>query len=150
PDEDARIVRSALFLIALMTLVIVGMIKINIGLSLNKPVGILVIMMIAAVIIAGLSSFPRLTARGKAALADITNLYSGLTPRVNSFRPGGSTAELAMFAAVFGVGALAATPFGYAQTLFPQATSFSSCGSSCGSSDGGSGCGGSGGCGGCG
>jgi uncharacterized protein (TIGR04222 family) len=166
PDSAVRLNRLKRLLLALTALGIVGAIKIQIGVSLGRPVSFLVVMMIAAMVIAGVASFPRLTARGKATLEDITNLYSGLKERVNSFSPGGSSAELAMYAAVFGVAALAATPFGYAQTLFPRATSSSSCGSSCGSfyssssssdggsscgssSDGGSGCGG-GGCGGCG
>jgi hypothetical protein len=86
-----------------------------------------------------------LTARGKAILEDVTNLYSGLRTQVNSFRPGSASAELTMFAAVFGVAALAESPLGYTQTLFPQTTS------SWDSSDGGGGCGGGcGGCGGCG
>jgi len=135
PDADVRRDRLMRLLLALMALGVAGVIKIVIGLSLGKPVGFLVVMMIAAMVIAFFLSFPRLTARGKATLADVTNLYSGLRTRVNSFSPGSASAELAMFAAVFGVAALAATPFGYARTLFPQATSSSSCGSSCGSSD---------------
>ena len=152
PDAAVRRDRLMRLLLALMALGVVGVIKIVIGLSRERPVGFLVVMMIAAMVIALVSSFPRLTARGNATLADITNLYSGLRTRVNSFSPGSASAELAMFAAVFGVTALATTPFGYAQTLFPRATSSSSCGSSCGSfdsssscgsSDGGSSCGGS-------
>src|SRR5262245_10482548 len=166
PDGAVRLARLKRLLMALTALGIVGAIKIQIGISLERPVSFLVAMMIIAMVIAAVSSFPRLTARGKATLEDITNLYSGLKESVNSFSPGSGSAELAMFAAVFGVGALAATPFGYTQRLFPQATSSSSCGSACGSScssssssDGGSSCGGSsdggggcggGGCGGCG
>jgi uncharacterized protein (TIGR04222 family) len=149
PDAEARQARWIRFLLAFMALCGVGAIKIEIGLSLDRPVGFLIGMMIVAIIVAAFASFPRLTARGKAMLADIRNLCSGLKTRVTSLSPGSAPAELAMFAAVFGVGALAATPFAYARTLFPQATSSSSCGSSCGSSDGGGGCGG-GGCGGCG
>src|SRR5262245_10757955 len=166
PDSAVRSARLKRLILALTALGVVGVIKIQIGLSLGRPVSFLVVMMIIAMVLTALSSFPRLTARGNETLADITNLYSGLRTQVNSFSPGGSSAELAMFAAVFGVTALAATPFGYAQTLFPRATSSSSCGSSCGSSDsscsssdGGSSCGsssdggsscGGGGCGGCG
>src|SRR5262245_43907942 len=149
PDANVRRDRLMRLLLALMALGVAGVIKIVIGISLGRPVGFLVVMMIAAMAIAFFSSFPRLTARGKVTLSDITNLYSGLRTRVNSFIPGSASAELAMFAAVFGVAALAATQFGYARTLFPQASISSSCGSSCGSSDGGGGCGG-GGCGGCG
>src|SRR5262245_3314805 len=145
PDADVRRDRLMRLLLALMALGVTGVIKIVIGISLGKPVGFLVVMMIAAMVIAFFLSFPRLTARGKATLTDATNLYSGLRTRVNSFSPGSASAELAMFAAVFGVAALAATPFGYARTLFPQATSSSSCGSSCGSSDSSSSCSSSGG-----
>lgn len=156
PDAATRAARLKRLLLALLALGVVGGIKIQIGLSLERPIGFLVFMMIVAMIVAFVSSFPRLTARGKATLEDITNLYSELKTRANSFSPGSATAELAMLVAVFGVEALAATSSGYARSLFPQAggshggsscSSFDS--SSCGSSDGGSGCGG-GGCGGCG
>ncbi len=149
-DAAARQARWIRFLLALMALCGVGAIKLEIGLSLGRPVGFLIALMIVALIVAAIASFPRLTARGKAMLTDIRKLCSGLKTCVSSINPGSSPAELAMYAAVFGVGALAATPFAYAQTLFPQATSSSSCGSSCGSSDGGGGGCGGGGCGGCG
>src|SRR5262245_4002876 len=135
PDSEVRQARLKRLLLALTALGIVGVIKIQIGLSLGRPVGFLVVMMIVAMVIAAVSSFPRLTARGKATLEDITNLYSGLRSQVYSFSPGSASAELAMYAAVFGVAALATTPFGYAQTLFPRATGSSSCGSACGSYD---------------
>jgi uncharacterized protein (TIGR04222 family) len=167
PDGATRAARLKRLLVGLAALGIVGVIKIQIGLSLERPVGFLVVMMIVAIVIATALAFPRLTARGKAALQDITNLYSGLRTQINSFSPGGASAELAMYAAVFGVAALAATPFAYAEDLFrrkySETLASSSCGtsvssscgssdggsSSCGSSDGGGGCGG-GGCGGCG
>src|SRR5262249_11964835 len=78
PDATVRRDRKMRLLLALMALGVVGVIKIQIGLSREKPVGFLIVMMIVAMIIAALSSFPRLTARGKATLADVTNLYSGL------------------------------------------------------------------------
>jgi uncharacterized protein (TIGR04222 family) len=177
PDGATRGARLKRLLLGLAALGIVGVIKIQIGLSLERPVGFLVVMMIVAIGAAAAFSFPRLTARGKATLEDITNLYSGLRTQINSFSPGGGSAELAMFAAVFGVTALAATHFAYAEDLFRRksretsafsswgTSASSSCGSSdggssscgssdggsssCGSSDGGGGCGG-GGCGGCG
>jgi len=143
PDAAVFNARLMRLLPGLAALMVVGVIKIQIGLSLERPVGFLFMMMIVAIVIAAAISFPRLTARGKAMLEDVTNLYSGLRTQVNSFQPGSASAELTMFAAVFGVAALAESPLGYTQTLFPQTTS------SCGSSDGGGGCGG-GGCGGCG
>jgi len=159
PDGATRAARLKRLLLGVAALGIVGVIKIQIGLSLERPIGFLVVMMIIAIVIGAALSFPRLTARGKATLEDITNLYSGLRTQINSFSPGGASAELAMYAAVFGVAALTATPFAYAEDLFRrrygEASASSSCGSSdggsssCGSSDGGGGCGG-GGCGGCG
>jgi uncharacterized protein (TIGR04222 family) len=124
PDAATRAARLKRLLLALLALGVVGGIKIQIGLSLERPIGFLVFMMIVAMIVAFVSSFPRLTARGKATLEDITNLYSELKTRANSFSPeaGGSHGG-------------------------SSCSSFDS--SSCGSSDGGSGCGG-GGCGGCG
>jgi len=87
PDAAVRRDRLMRLLLALMALGVVGVIKIVIGLSLERPVGFLVVMMIAAMIIGAISSFPRLTARGKAALSDITNLYSGLrTQSIHSVR----------------------------------------------------------------
>jgi hypothetical protein len=169
PDAAARSARLRRLLLGLTALGVVGVIKIQIGISLERPVGFLVVMMIIAMAVAAAISFPRLTARGKATLEDITNLYSGLRTQVNPFGPGSASAELAMCAAVFGAGALASTPFAYAEDPFRRASSSASCGTSCGavdsssscsssdggsscggSSDGGSGCGGGGGCGGCG
>jgi len=145
PDAAVFNARLMRLLPGLAALAVVGVIKIQIGLSLERPVGFLFMMMIVAIVIAAAISFPRLTARGKELLEDVTNLYSGLRTQVNSFRPGSASAELTMFAAVFGVAALAESPLGYTQTLFPQTTS------SWDSSDGGGGCGGGcGGCGGCG
>jgi uncharacterized protein (TIGR04222 family) len=149
PDGATRAARLKRLLLGVAALGIVGVVKIQIGLSLERPVGFLTMMMIVAIVIASAVAFPRLTARGKATLEDITNLYSGLRTQINSFSPGGASAELAMFAAVFGVAALAATPFDYAEDLFRRRFSETSASSSCGSSDGGGGCGG-GGCGGCG
>src|SRR5262249_29487559 len=137
PDRAVRSARLKRFLLALAALGIVGVVKIQIGLSLEKPVSFLGMMMIGAMVIAAGFSFPRLPDRGKETLADITNRYSGLKEQIYSFTPGSASAELAMFAAVFGVGALAGTQFAYARTLFPPSTNSSSCGSSCGSSDGG-------------
>jgi uncharacterized protein (TIGR04222 family) len=161
PDASVRRDRRMRLLLALMALGVVGVIKIQIGLSLGRPVGFLVVMMIVTMIVAAVFSFPRLTSLGKVTLADVTNLYAGLRTQVSSMSPGSATAELAMIAAVFGIGALAATPFAYAEDIFRRnrsdstgsscgsSDSSSSCGSSGGSSDGGSSCGG-GGCGGCG
>lgn len=162
PDAAVRIQRLRRLSLALLFLVVTGVSKIIIGISNDRPVFFLIAMMTTAIAVAAALSFPRLTARGDVALESVTSLYAGLMTRINSMTPGSSPAELAMFAAVFGVGALAATPFAYADDFFHQTrrhaqassgcSSGSSCSSSgssssCGSSDGGGGCGG--GCGGC-
>src|SRR5215510_4397682 len=135
PDANVRRDRRMRLLMALG---VVRVLKIQIGLSLGKPVDFLIVMMIDAMAIAAAFTFPRLTALGKATLEDVTNLYSGLRTRINSFSPGGGSAELAMFAAVFGVAALAGTPFAYSEDLFRRRASSSfwgtSASSSCGTS----------------
>jgi len=95
---------------------------------------------------------PFRTLAGEAMLADLRQLFMGLRHRMWSIGTPSETQELALVAAVFGIGALPGRA-GVSETLFrrPQSTSSSSCGSSgssCGSSCGGGGCGG--GCGGCG
>ena len=99
-------------------------------------------------------SRPRVTAKGEALLKHMRMLFGNLKDRASSLRPSSSPNELALLAAVFGIGAIPLSAFPYAQKLYPKAatSSASSCGSSCGSSSGsscgGGGCGG--GCGGCG
>ena len=156
PSEDIQRARLTRLLLACFLLGSVGLVKIFLALeSGHTNVVFLVLLMIAAIVVAAKVSFPRLTERGKAMIADLRNLYSGLKDRAPSLQAGGAAVEPMMLAAVFGVGALTTASFASAQTLFPRATreqSSSSCasaGSSCGSSCGGDGgCGG--GCGGCG
>lgn len=121
----------------------------------RRNVGFLVILAIFAAIAAAVAAFPRRTARGDRLLADIRTLFSGLKGRAASLRPHASSSEVALLAAVFGVGLLPTAGFDWTRKLFPKSSSSSggssACGSSCGSS-GGSSCGGGcgGGCGGCG
>ena len=118
-------------------------------------------------------AWPRRTARGDALLADLRTLFAGLRSRAASLASGGGTAEAALLAAVFGLGALPQASFGALRARFAEVgskgdpgSSYASCGASCssgswGSADsaatgggdaGGSSCGSScgGGCGGCG
>lgn len=92
------------------------------------------------------------TERGDALLADLRRLFAGLRARKATLQPHAATAEVALFAAVFGLSELAGTNFDYVHKLYPRAKhSGSSCGGGCGASCGGGGggsCGG--GCGGCG
>jgi uncharacterized protein (TIGR04222 family) len=167
PNEQIQNSRLTRLLIACVIVGGVGSIKLLVALARGRTnVWFLVILMVATLVIAFKLSFPRLTESGKAMIADLQNLYSGLKDRALLLPTGGATIEPMMLAAVFGVGALAGPSFAYMHSLFPRATAnqqqagwSSSCGSSCssvascGSSDGGSGCGGGGcggGCGGCG
>jgi uncharacterized protein (TIGR04222 family) len=159
PDESVNQARMIRLVIACFVLSAVALVKIVIALDRGRTnIGFLVALMIAANLIAVAISFPRLTEAGKAMIADVQNLYSGLKDRAFLLQPGGATIEPMMLAAAFGVAALPGTGFSYTKTLFPRAAASassscastcgsSSCSSSCGSSCGG-GCGG--GCGGCG
>jgi len=162
PSEAIAGARWTRLLIACGVLGGVAIIKILIALERGRTnVWFLIILTIVAIVVAVKISFPRLTESGKAMIADLQNLYSGLKDRALSLRPGGATIEPMMLAAVFGVAALEGADFAFTRTLFPRAqaadswssSSTASCGSSscsgssCGSSCGG-GCGG--GCGGCG
>jgi len=160
PDNSTKAARWLRMSVAVLFLGGVGAVKVMIGLSRERPVAFLVILMILVLIALIATSFPRLTERGKEFLEDARTLYGGLRDQAAVMQSGAATPEVLMLAAVFGVGVLSTSAFGYTRQLFPQATSSSSsssssCGSSCSSSDSGgsscgSSCGGGGGCGGCG
>ena len=160
PDESTKSQRRRRFLLASMALAGVGLIKIAIGLSRDRPVVFLFILMIAAVVVLAATSFSRLTARGRQAIDDIEAIYSGLKDRASDIHLGSDTSEMLMLEAVFGDTAPPPTEYEFAWTMFPQAASSSGGGDSGSggggggggggdSSSGGGGCGG-GGCGGCG
>jgi uncharacterized protein (TIGR04222 family) len=174
PDESTVADRISRFLLATGMLVAIGLPKIFIGISRDRPIAFLIILMIAAVVVTAIMSFPRLTRRGQLALEDIQTLYGYLRDRAFDLRRGSATPEMMMLAAAFGIAALAPIEYAFARSIFTRHSS--SCGSGCGSSGsdsggsssessgsdsggsscgssggdgGGSGCGG-GGCGGCG
>ena len=157
PDASVNKARLRRLVGAALLLTGVGFTKIFLALSQGRTnVGFLIVLIVIALIVAAALSFPRLTESGKAMIADVKSLYSGLKDRAKTLKPGGASIEPMMLAAVFGVGALHGEGFTYANRLFPRATQADSgssggaaCGSSCGSScGGGGGCGGCGGCGG--
>jgi uncharacterized protein (TIGR04222 family) len=162
PDESTEQTRLLLIVVAVFLVVGFAGAKVLIALARGRTnVAFLIILTIVAIFAVIKVLSPRLTARGKALLADAQNLYSGLRQRAASIPPGGATIDAMMLAALFGIDALAGDGFAYTRVLFhrPQSSSWnvsssstcgSSCssGSSCGSSCGGGGCGG--GCGGCG
>jgi uncharacterized protein (TIGR04222 family) len=153
PDESTKSHRRRIILLASMALAGVGVIKIAIGLSRDRPILFLSILTIVAVIVLALAAAPfsRLTARGRQALDDIQAIYGGLKDRASDIHRGSATTEMLMLVAVFGAMALPPAEYAFAQTIFPQAASwFGGGGGSCGGGGcGGGGCGG-GGCGGCG
>ena len=164
PNESIVGARWSRLLIALFVISGVGIVKLLVAFSRGRTnVGFLIILIVVAVFFAIKVSFPRLTDSGKAMLADLQELYSGLKDRALFLQGGGATIEPMMLAAVFGIAALESSSFAFTRVLFPRAavaqqsgyassSCGSSCGSSCSSSSCGSSCGGGcgGGCGGCG
>ena len=161
PDASVRRDRRMRLLLALMALGVVGVIKIQIGLSLERPVGFLVVMMIITMVIAAVFSFPRLTSLGKATLADVTNLYCRVENASPFNEPGQRDGGFGDDRRRLWDRGACGDPIRICGGIFRRnrsdssgsscgsSDSSSSCGSSGGSSDGGSSCGG-GGCGGCG
>lgn len=152
PDSATQAHRALALLIALAVLGGTALVKIGVGISRGRPIGFLLVAAIifccAAIWLARSSR----TARGDRCLADLQQLFDAVRNRGDHMRAHASTSELALLAALFGLGAVPAGQYPFAQMIAPRSRqqSGSSCGSttgSCGSSCGG-GCGG--GCGGCG
>jgi uncharacterized protein (TIGR04222 family) len=151
PDDNLKASRLRRLGFALALLGGVAFIKIVVALSGGHTnIQFLIILTAAFGFAAYAISRPRLTTKGKALLDNLRMLFGNLKDRAGSLRPSSSPNELALLAAVYGIGAIPASAFPYTQKLYPKAATSSggSCGSSCGSSCGGGGCGG--GCGGCG
>jgi uncharacterized protein (TIGR04222 family) len=152
PDQARKAARRRLLMAALLVLVGFSAAKIVVALARGRSnVLFLIVLTIVASVVATAIATPRLTARGQNLLADLRRLFRRLRERAPRLAPGGTSADAALLAAVFGIAALP-TAFASARALYPKAASRSSsgsaCGSSCGSSCGGGGNGG--GCGGCG
>ena len=143
PDASTRSARFSRCLLAITVLVTIGLTKVAIGVSRERPVSFLIILMIIAVVVTAILSFPRLTRRGQLALEDIQHLYGNLKDRAVDHDQGLAAPDMMMCAAVFGVAALAAPQYSFARSIF--ASSSPSIGSGCGSDGGGSSCGSSGG-----
>ena len=163
PDKMMRGMRRLLLFGAILALADVAAIKIYVALMRGHTnITFLIVLAVIAIILAVKVERPRLTARGKATIEDLQNLYGHLRTRPTPVSPGGGSIEAAMLAGVFGLAALPVVGFAFAHEIFPRpvvspgtwtsSSSGSSCGSSCssGSSCGSSCGGGGGGCGGCG
>lgn len=147
PDSEQKSKRRALFLAGLLFLGGVSLLKAIIALSRGRfNLIFLLIFTIIAVVVLAAVTFPKQTPAGRELLRDLRTLFESLRGRASSIRPGGSTNELALLAAVYGMSAVSAIHFPWAKKLFPKAESSggSSCGSSCGGGCGGGGCGGCG------
>lgn len=161
PDEATRAARRWRLGLALLLLVTLAGAKIVVALSQRRTnIGFLIIEMVVFSFVAVKLHDPLRTERGSAVMADLRRLFARLKDRVDGLRPGGATAEVALAAAVFGLGVLPAVTFPHVRQLFRMKSSRSflgsgrgnsACGSACGGGSGG-GCGGGGGsgCGGCG
>ena len=165
PSAEQREDRDKALFFGLFVLVGVALTKMLVGLSRNKPVLLLVLFAVVAVVVLLFQWKKRRTTKGDAILEDLKMLLGGASRIENA----GQGSNLAMTAAVFGMAAISPILFPHRDTLFRKAAQSgnSSCGSSCGSScssgsssgsdSGSSGsscssssCGGGGGCGGCG
>jgi uncharacterized protein (TIGR04222 family) len=153
PDATRKAARRRLLATALVVLVGLALAKLGVALARGRTnVLFLIVLAVVAAVMATVVCMPRLTTRGQTLLADLRRLFARLRDRSGQLTRGAATADAALLAAVFGLGALPSA-FAYARTLYPRATSSgsgfgSSCSASCGSSCGGGDGGGCGGCGG--
>jgi len=157
PSDADQSFRRLLTTIGILLLAGTAFIKIVVALSRGRTnIGFLIIMAIIAVIVTVKVTTPHRTRIGDDYLKSVRAVFGDVRTRVASVKPGGATKELMWLTALFGLGALPATVFPFAQYFRPAPApgSASTCGSGCGSSggDGGGSCGGGcgGGCGGCG
>lgn len=154
PDAETRGRRWMLFLFMALILGGTGAAKIAVGVSRDKPVLYLILLMLAVLVLLFFVAHSWRTSHGDSFLRSVQRLFSGLRARADSISPGGATADLALLAAAFGVASLPIHVAPFKNQFYPAAAagSSSSCGSSsssCSGSSCGGGCGG-GGCGGCG
>jgi uncharacterized protein (TIGR04222 family) len=166
PDKATLSARINRYLMALSLFWVVGVVKIVLAISRHHfNVGFLVVMLVLAPVFLAPFAFFRQTTKGRVLLRDLKTIFGHLKDRRASLPAGGTTNEVAMLGAVFGLQMLPVAVFPWLPFLKPAAAasgdggggwwgghfggsdggSGGSCGSSCGS-----GCGGGGGCGGCG
>jgi uncharacterized protein (TIGR04222 family) len=153
PDAAVRARRRMMALSLVPPYLAIGVTKAFIGVGRDRPIELLVVLMVGGVtIIVGACVLSRRTRVGDRFLADVHTFLSPLKSRAASIQPGGADADFALLVGAFGVAVLPDKAFGAARDLFPKAAQADSGGSSCGTSCGGGGCGGGGGggCGGCG
>jgi uncharacterized protein (TIGR04222 family) len=150
-EGNSKIVRTVPLLM-MLGVAVFGGIKILVGLTRGRPVGFLVVLCIAAVIVAIVFYFrePRRSRRGDRVWRQLRRENSALKSTAEHSEQPLTGADLALAFGLFGIGALGAGPA--ASLRSPLKSNFKSLydphGSSSGSSCSGSSCGGGGGCGG--
>jgi uncharacterized protein (TIGR04222 family) len=152
PDDKVKADRQWLLVASVAFLALVAVIKIVIALGRGRTnIAFLILAVPIFGYVLSRIATPLRTLAGEAMLADLRQLFAGLRDRTGSIGTPSQAQELALAAAVFGIGTLPGRGPAW-MNLFrkPQTASSASCGSGCGS--GGSSCGGGcgGGCGGCG
>ncbi len=135
----------------LLVVAIAGAIKISVGLSRDKPVGFLVILVIAtiAILVWRIASVGALTPAGRKVWKSVTATKLSQATASKPPMDGGSALDPALVVAVLGPAALTTTAHADLHRALVPPQPASSSGGDAGCGDGGSGCGG-GGCGGCG
>jgi uncharacterized protein (TIGR04222 family) len=135
-------------------LIVLGLMKIQVGMSRNRPVSFLVILCIlsALIAVAFLAVRPLRSRRGDRVLGRLKHENAALQYAAQPESAGLAGDDLALAVALFGTSILVAGPLaGLRAALLPPPSSGSGGGCGGGSSCGGGGCGGGGGgCGGCG
>ena len=132
---------------------LLGVTKIAVGISLERPVILLIVACLAtaAAALGFLLARKRLTAAGEALLKSLQAKHAGTTDVVKSAADTATPADLALTVGLFGAGMLAAGPLADVYAMLPRNSGGGGCSASAGC--GGGGCGGGGcggGCGGCG
>src|SRR5262249_24534970 len=123
PDAERRAVRRRLLLRALTVLVGLSALKIYVALSRGRFIILfLLILTVVGAVVAFKLAGPRRTTRGDAMLDDLRLLFAQLVSGGARVTRGGTTADVALLAAVFGIGALPVKDFDYAHKLYPRAS----------------------------
>jgi uncharacterized protein (TIGR04222 family) len=137
-------------LFAVLSVVVLGVLKIFVGLSRNKPVTFLVIFCVVSVVVsfAGFGRAVQRSRRGDRALDRLRKSNGALEYSGRRRADDLAGDDLVLAIGLFGMGVLAGGRLAELQTALKPPPSSNSCGGGCGSSSCGGGCGG--GCGGCG
>jgi uncharacterized protein (TIGR04222 family) len=156
PADDRWRTARTLSALVMVAVLLLGVAKIFVGISRNRPVGFLVFLCIIAGIItlAVYNSRPARTRLGDQALEQLRGESAALQMAARTQPHLMASGDVALAIGLFGVEALAFTNDSWTDLRTalqpPVATGSSSSSSGCGSSSCGSSCGGGGGCGGCG